>query len=186
MDRAAWRKWLEAQHAAAQEAWLVLNKAGTQSQGLTLAEAVEEALCFGWIDGLLKPLDARRYILRFTPRRPGSVWSERNKQRVAILTAAGRMMPAGLEKVAQAQASGEWEAARVREVLVEVPPDLEQALAGAGEALANFLAYPASRKKMLLGWLASAKRPATRQKRIDKIVALARLGDQADFSKMIY
>lgn len=185
-NRAAWRSWLEEHHAQEQEAWLLLHKSGAARQGLGISEAVEEALCFGWIDGLLKPVDAEKYTLRFTPRRPGSVWSETNKHRVEKMIAAGRMTDAGLEKVAQAKASGEWEAARVREVLMAVPPDLEQALGFESEALATFLAWAPSRKKMLLGWLASAKRAETRAKRIGKIVELACLGENADFNRMVY
>ena len=110
-SRDDWRAWLEENHATALEIWLVHYKKHTGKPGLTLEEAVEEALCFGWIDGVLKLIDDEKYALRFSPRKKGSVWSETNKRRVAKLIRQGHMTEAGLAKVREAKANGQWQAA---------------------------------------------------------------------------
>ena len=115
VNRHDWRTWLEANHATANEAWLVIYKKHTGKPGLSYEEAVEEALCFGWIDGVMKRLDEEKYALRFSPRKKGSVWSELNKRRVAKLIKQGRMTEAGLAKVKEAKANGQWRAAKLRE-----------------------------------------------------------------------
>jgi uncharacterized protein YdeI (YjbR/CyaY-like superfamily) len=169
-DRHQWRKWLEQHHAEKTEAWLVHYKKGFQESTLRLEEAVEEALCFGWIDGLLRSLDEKRYSLRYTPRRPNSVWSMRNIERVERLIREGRMTEAGLEKIREAKENGQWEAAIRREQVDIIPPDLEKALRRRKGAIAAYRALPASRKKQYIYWLQTAKRPTTKQRRIDKIV----------------
>jgi len=155
-SRADWRRWLETHHAG--------------QTGVTYEEAVEEALCYGWIDGLVHAIDEDKYAIRFSPRRPGSIWAESNKRRVDKLIREGRMAEPGLRLVAAAQASGEWEAAARREEVDTLPPELEQALRAQQGALAGFQALPASRRKGLLWWLADAKREATRHKRLRAIV----------------
>jgi uncharacterized protein YdeI (YjbR/CyaY-like superfamily) len=169
-DRNQWRAWLEEHHAVEKEAWLVHYKKGFQESTLSLDEAVEEALCFGWIDGLLRRLDERRYSLRYTPRRRNSVWSMSNIHRVERLIQQDRMTEAGLAKIAEAKENGQWEAASRREQVEIIPPDLEKALHSRKGAIAAYRALPASRKKQYIYWLQSAKRPATRQSRIEKIV----------------
>lgn len=169
-DRSQWRMWLEEHHAEESEAWLVHYKKGFQESTLRLEEAVEEALCFGWIDGLLRKLDERRYILRYTPRRPGSIWSVNNIQRVERLIREGRMTEAGLIKIAEAKENGQWEAAIRREQVEIIPPDLEKALRRTKGAIAAYRALPASRKKRYIYWLQDAKTPATQQRRIERIV----------------
>src|SRR3989304_4921578 len=109
-NRAAWRAWLQKHHVQENAAWLLLYKKRAVKGKLTQEEAVEEALCFGWIDGLLRSVDAETYCLRFSPRRTISIWSSINKQRVQKLIRQGRMTVAGLEKIAEAKANGEWEA----------------------------------------------------------------------------
>lgn len=168
--RAQWRAWLEAHHASEAEAWLVLFKKAYQETRFGLEEAIEEALCFGWIDGLLRKLDERRYLLRYTPRRPDSVWSVSNIERVESLIREGRMTEAGLVKIAAAKERGQWQAALRREQVEIIPPDLEKALRRKKGALAAYRALPASRKKQYIYWLQSAKRPATLARRIAKIV----------------
>jgi uncharacterized protein YdeI (YjbR/CyaY-like superfamily) len=170
--REEWRAWLEEHHAREQEAWLLHSKKKAARQSLPYEEAVEEALCFGWIDGLLRSVDNETYALRYSPRRPRSVWSESNKRRAERLTDEGRMTPAGLEKISQARESGEWDAATAREDVDSIPEDLAQALEGS-RALAAFQAWPASRRQSLLYWLTSAKRLETRQRRIEAIVEMA-------------
>ena len=167
---AAWRAWLQANHAVQAELWLAVYKKGSGKTAITYEQAVEEALCYGWIDGLVQAIDEEKYAIRFSPRKPGSIWAESNKRRVEKLIREGRMAEPGLQKVAAAQASGEWDAAARREELEALPPDLEEALRAHEGALAAFQALPPSRRKILLWWLTGARRPATRQKRLREIV----------------
>ena len=169
-DRGEWRVWLEKHHAGSKEVWIILYKKKFREARLSLEEAIEEALCYGWIDGQLKSVDEKRYMLRFTPRRRNSVWSESNKRRVKRLIRDGRMTEAGLEKVAEAKENGQWEAATQREQVDVIPPDLEQALNRRKGGVAAYRALSASRKKQFIYWLQSAKRPETKRKRIQAIV----------------
>ena len=136
---AGWRAWLEAHYAGESELWLAIYKKGSGKTGITYEQAVEEALCYGWIDGQAQTIDESKYAVRFTPRKPGSVWSQSNIQRVEKLVREGRMAEPGLRKVAEAQASGEWQAAIRREETDTLPPDLEQALSTHEGALAGFI-----------------------------------------------
>jgi uncharacterized protein YdeI (YjbR/CyaY-like superfamily) len=165
-SRRLWRAWLRANHARASQAWVVLPKRGHSGPALTYEEAVEEALCFGWIDGLLNRLDATRYLLRFSPRRAGSIWSASNKKRVAKLIRQRRMTSAGLAMVRQAKRNGQWREATLREATDRPPADLLAELRKARGRLAAWRALPPSRKKQVLYWLASAKREATRRDRL--------------------
>ena len=169
-DRNQWRVWLEEHHAVEQEVWLVHFKKRFQESAFGLDEAVEEALCFGWIDGLLRRLDEKRYLLRYTPRRRNSVWSMRNIHRVERLIQEDRIIEAGLEKVAEAKENGQWEAAKRREQIEIMPSDLEKALRRRKGAIAAYRTLPDSRKKQYIYWLQSAKRHETQRKRIEKIV----------------
>jgi len=169
-DGGQWRAWLEANHAVEREAWLILYKKAYQDQGLALDEAVEEALCFGWIDGTLRPIDGERYALRFSPRKRRSVWSVSNIQRVERLLAEGKMTAAGMQKVAEAQENGEWAAAIRRERVDVIPEELESALRKRAGALSAYRALPSSRKKRYIYWLQSAKRDKTKERRIQRIV----------------
>ncbi len=128
-DRAAWREWLERHHAARTQVWLLLHKKHVEEPSVRYDEAVEEALCWGWIDGLTKRWDERSYAVRFTPRKPGSVWSESNVERVTRMIAEGRMTPAGQALVDEAKRRGTWDEAASGRLDV-TPPDLEAALAG--------------------------------------------------------
>lgn len=174
-SRSEWRAWLEAHHRNALEAWLVLFKKGSGKASLTLDESVEEALCFGWIDSLLKKLDEDRYVLRFSPRRPGSIWSVRNIKRAQALTARGMMTSAGLEMIADARTHGQWDAAFVREDTSQIPPELAEALSRDPKAEQAFQELTESKKKQYLHWLLSARRSETKEKRIRTI--LDRLGE---------
>ena len=181
-DRHAWRAWLQDQYATHQEAWLMIKKNHVTEPGVFYAEAVEEALCFGWIDGVMKSASDGFYFLRFSPRKPGSIWSVSNRKRVEQLTAQGKITEAGLAKVREAQENGEWEAAIAREDTSSLPDDLKRALERNGAAQVNFEKLPASQKKQFLYWILSAKTGKTRQKRIRETVALAaknkRLGER--------
>jgi uncharacterized protein YdeI (YjbR/CyaY-like superfamily) len=172
---AEWRAWLEEHYATEPEAWLLHYKKKVAKQTLTYELAVEEALCFGWIDGPLRKKDNEKYALRYSPRKPRSIWSESNKQRVEKLISEGRMTAAGLEKINAAKENGEWDAATARESINAIPPDLAQELRK-NRAWTAFNEWLASRKKQYLYWLNSAKRAETRQKRIQAIVEMVTNG----------
>jgi len=168
--REAWRAWLAEHHATSAQIWLVLGKKDSGVQTVTLDAAMEEAVCFGWVDSIMKRLDDRTNALRFTPRKPQSVWSQSNVDRVQRLIAEGRMTPAGLALVEAAKASGQWEAATRRDVLMAPPPELEAALAARPGGREGFTRLPAALKKQLVYWVAEAKRPETRRRRIDEVI----------------
>lgn len=172
-NRDDWRAWLEQNHATEKEAWLAHYKKHTGKSGIPYEDAVEEALCFGWIDGLLRSIDSEKYALRYTPRRRISVWSELNKKRAKKMIEQGRMTEAGLAKISQAKESGEWYKATSRERL-EIPPDLKRALAADKEAGRNFKGLIPSRQKQFLYWVASAKKEETRQRRINEIIKMVK------------
>lgn len=147
--------------------------------GLTLEEAIEEALCFGWIDSLPRALDATRSLLLFSPREPRSAWSRINKERVARLLAAGLMAPAGLARVEEAKENGAWDKLDAVDALT-VPPDLAAALAAHLPAPERFEAFPPSAKRGILEWIQNARRPETRIKRIEDTARLAAEGVRAN------
>ncbi|GAB3836720.1 YdeI/OmpD-associated family protein [Hymenobacter jeollabukensis] len=171
--RAEWRQWLLENHETAPGIWLVYHKKASGQPSISWSEAVEEALCFGWIDSKAVSLDAHRYKQVFTPRKPRSVWSKINKATLERLQAAGQMMPAGLRAVEVARQNGSWTAIDSSENL-EVPADLAEALAANEEAGRNFAALSPSRRKMLLYRLLAAKRPETRARRVADVVEEAR------------
>ena len=172
-DRNQWRAWLEEHHAASRTALLVIHKSRYRHLGLTLDEAVEEALCYGWIDGTLRSLDERCFLLRFTPRRRNSPWSIRNIRRVERLRRQGRVAAAGLRAVAEGRAGGAWEAALRSEEPDRVPEELLRALRRRKGAISGYRGLTRSRRKQLIHWLLTAKRDATRASRIAAIVAEA-------------
>ena len=171
-DRATWRAWLAAHYAERSEIWLVFLKKHVGEPCVTLDEAVEEALCFGWIDGLLRRIDERSHALRFSPRKATSQWSPSNKQRVERLVAAGRMTRAGMAAIEVAKANGAWDDLASRMVDV-TPDDLEQALAGVPEAAERWRTWPPSHRRAFISWVLQAKRAETRQRRIDEVVRRA-------------
>ncbi|WP_242050445.1 YdeI/OmpD-associated family protein [Oculatella sp. FACHB-28] len=170
--RSEWRAWLEQHHTRDKGVWLISYKKATGKPRFDYEEAVEEALCFGWIDSKGNKLDEERSLLWFAPRKPGTGWSKLNKERVERLIAQNMMMPAGLTKVEAAKQDGSWNALDAIEAL-EIPPDLETALASYAEAKQNFEAFPRSVKRGILEWVAAAKRPETRTKRINETAQLA-------------
>lgn len=172
-NRDEWRAWLQEYHSNQKEAWLVILKNQAVSPGIYYEEAVEEAVCFGWIDGLMKSTPAGYYYLRFSPRKRGSPWSISNQKRVERLIAQGKMTEAGMIKVKEAQENGEWEAAILREDTSTLPEDLKSALQSNPEAQANFEKYPTSQKKQFLYWIASAKTGQTRRIRIQSTIEMA-------------
>ncbi|MFM7426231.1 MAG: YdeI/OmpD-associated family protein [Elainella sp.] len=174
-DRQAWRTWLAQNHQTSAGVWLVYYKVSSGKPSIRYPEAVQEALCFGWIDSKVKSLDAERYKQIFTPRQPQSVWSKLNKQYIQELTAQGLMTEAGLAKIRAAQQDGSWTSLDAVEALL-VPEDLAAALAANPLAEQYFMALGNTPKKLILTWINSAKRPTTRQQRIEKTVAAAGQG----------
>ena len=170
--RAEWRAWLSEHHQREGGVWLITNKKATGKPRFDYNDAVEEALCFGWIDSKGSKLDAERSMLWFSPRKRATGWSKANKERVAKLLAAGLMMPAGLAKVEAAKQDGSWYALDAIEAL-EIPPDLAIALAAYPNATRHFEAFPRSVKRSILEWISMAKKPETRAKRIEETVRLA-------------
>ena len=170
--RAEWRAWLEKHHARTEGTWLISFKKATGKPRFDYDEAVEEALCFGWVDSKPNKLDEERSMLWFAPRKPRTGWSKPNQDRVKKLTKAGLMAPAGLIKIEAAKQDGSWNALDGVEAL-EIPPDLGQALVADPVAKGHFEAFPRSAKRVILEWIANAKRPETRAKRIEETVQLA-------------
>jgi uncharacterized protein YdeI (YjbR/CyaY-like superfamily) len=177
-DVDAWRAWLAEHHEEPVGVWLVLAKKGTtQPTSLTYDQALDEALCQGWIDGQVRSFDASTYRQRFTPRRTRSPWSRRNIGIVARLTAEGRMQPAGLAEVARAQADGRWDAAYAGPATIEVPDDLVAALAEQPAARTAFEGLTARNRYAILYPIVTAVRPETRARRIEQYVAMLARGE---------
>lgn len=171
-NRQEWREWLQENHSRESAVWLVYYKKSAQVSTITWSEAVDESLCFGWIDSLAKPLDAERYMQFFSKRKPGGGWSKINKEKIRKLSEAGLMTQAGLDAIEIAMQNGSWTLLDQVEELI-VPDDLESALANDPAALSFFQKLSKSDKRNLLQWVAFAKRNETRQKRIEEIVACA-------------
>ena len=165
-DQAAFEAWLEAEHATAPGLYVRLAKRGAGVPSLTYAELVESVLCFGWIDGRSNSVDERSYTIRVTPRRPRSVWSQKNVGIVAELTAAGRMRPAGLAQVEAARADGRWDRAYAGPATMTVPDDLTAALDAEPGAREAFAALGAQDRYAVLYRVQTAATPATRARRI--------------------
>jgi uncharacterized protein YdeI (YjbR/CyaY-like superfamily) len=177
-DDAAWRAWLQEHHGDDVGVELVLAKKGTTDPTtLTYDQALDAALCHGWIDGQVRRRDERTYRQRFTPRRARSQWSGRNVGIVERLLAEGRMQPAGLAAVERAKADGRWEAAYPGQKTIEVPDDLTRALAAEPRASANFELLSSQNRYAVLFRIHSAKRDATRARRIEDFVAMLARGE---------
>lgn len=178
-SRAAWRAWLAAHHATAKEVWLVFHKTHTGKSRVHYAEAVEEALCFGWIDSVVKRIDDEKYARKFTPRRAGSRWSELNKGRVRQLIAAGLMTDTGRAMVDPAEFTAKpapRAAARPRLSTLEPPAYLVRALKQNKRAWETFSAFAPSHRGAYVLWITQAKREETRERRIREAVALLAAG----------
>jgi uncharacterized protein YdeI (YjbR/CyaY-like superfamily) len=170
--RAEWRAWLEQNHDSDKGVWFIRYKKASRKPFVDVNDAIEEAICFGWIDSLPRKLDEERTMLYFAQRKKGSNWSALNKRRAEKMIKAGQMAPAGMQKIEAAKKDGSWNALDAVEALV-IPPDLTQAFDLYPDSRENFEAFPRSVKRGILEWIANAKRPATRQKRIDETARLA-------------
>jgi uncharacterized protein YdeI (YjbR/CyaY-like superfamily) len=170
--RKAWRSWLAKHHDSAEGVWLVYYKIASGVASVNYDEAVEEAICYGWIDSVVAKIDEASYKQLFSPRKAGSGWSRVNKRRIEKLAALGLLAAPGLAKIEAAKQDGSWEKLDVIETL-EVPPDLKKALAKDKAAKAYFEAFPRSTKRAILEWINSAVKPETRAKRVEETARLA-------------
>ena len=176
----AWRRWLEANHAAVSEVWVVCYKKHAQRPGrptLTYGQAVEQAICFGWIDGLKRRIDDERYTHRFTPRKPDSHWSESNRERLARMRSQGLMAVAGEAAVESSIRSGAWEKP-ARAARVEAPAELVVALESDTDARAGWAALSRAERRRYEVWIGMAKRDETRARRLAESLTLLRRGDR--------
>ena len=171
-SRGEWEAWLEENHADSDGLWVKFAKKNSGIETVTYAEALEEALCYGWIDGQTKSFDEYYWLQRFTPRRPRSKWSRVNREKVTVLVEAGKMKPAGLREVERARADGRWEAAYESQSKATVPDDLRRELDENPKAAAFFETLVRSSRYAILYQIQDAKRPETRARRIQKYVTM--------------
>ena len=171
-SREAWEAWLEERHATSDGLWLKIARKGSGIESVTFAEALDVALCYGWIDSQRSGLDGRFYLQRFTPRKPRSKWSQVNREKVARLTEAGRMRPAGLREVERAKADGRWDAAYEPPSTATVPEDLRLALEKNDRAREFFETLNSTNRYAILHTIQDAKKPETRARRIAKYLAM--------------
>jgi uncharacterized protein YdeI (YjbR/CyaY-like superfamily) len=168
----SWSAWLDAHHGASPGVWLRLAKKGCAIALINHREALEEALCYGWIDGQLKPESETTWRVKFTPRRNKSIWSKINRAKALALIESGRMKPAGLKEVERAKADGRWDAAYDSPSTAIVPPDLQKALNGNARAKAFFSTLDGANRYAVLWRIQTAKKPETRSRRIREFVAM--------------
>jgi len=173
-NRNEWRTWLEKNHTTKKEVWLVHYKKRAKKGRLNHIDAVEEALCFGWIDSKLKKIDEDRFILKYSPRKSKSVWSKINKEKAEAMNISGKMTKAGLDKIEEAKKHGLWDTAYTNKVKERIPADLKQALLADGTAWDNFHGFANSYRNMYCGWVKAAKTKETRERRIAEVVRRSR------------
>ncbi|MEL7562979.1 YdeI/OmpD-associated family protein [Dehalogenimonas sp. 4OHTPN] len=174
-DAAGWKSWLAANHDKAGEAWVVHYKVKSPRSGLRYGEALKEAIAYGWIDGKMKSLDGDRFMLRYTPRKSNSIWSQRNKDIANGLIRQGKMAEAGMAAVEAARANGKWDNAYSNRAVLAIPEDLRQALELDLDKIAavNFLSLPNSSRNMYIRWVENARTEGTRRLRITRVVSRA-------------
>ena len=174
--RFAWRQWLKKNHSTSPGVWMIYYKKETGKREFDMADAVEEALCFGWIDSIAQKLDDERTMQKFTPRKPKSVWSKINKQRIEKLIEQKLMTPAGMSKIEEAKKNGTWDTLNNSDFHAEnnsLPGELRKAFSKRKKALENFQAFPPGYRKRFLFWIDSAKSPATKAARIKQTLLMA-------------
>jgi uncharacterized protein YdeI (YjbR/CyaY-like superfamily) len=182
LNRQEWRDWLAENYDKSNGIWFVYFKKHTGKPSVSIDEAVEEALCFGWIDSVQRKVDDERTKLLFTPRKSKSVWSKVNKARIEKLIKNGAMTEIGLAKIEAAKKNGSWDVLNASDNL-EIAEDLQKAFDANKTAEANFQGFSASVKKAILQWLNSSKREETRKARIEKLVAMAANNKRVNFDK---
>ena len=177
-DRSSWRSWLEKNHDTKDEVWLIFYKKHTGKPNVTYDEAVEEALCFGWIDSIVKRIDDEKFARKFTPRKIRSKWSESNKKRADKMIMQGKMMRAGLELVNEAKKRGEWSAASLPKRDFAIPAYIEDALRLNGKALGNFRKLAPSCQRQYVGWVDSAVKEDTRKRRLAEVIRVLKRNEK--------
>lgn len=177
-SREGWAAWLERNHAASPGIWLRLAKKGSGLPSVTRDEALEVALCYGWIDGQARSVDESTWLQKFTPRGARSIWSKINREKAERLIAEGRMRPAGLAEVERAKADGRWEAAYDSPSRATVPDDLQAALDASPRARDFFAALDGRNRYAILFRIQTAKKPETRAKRIRDFVRMLENGEK--------
>jgi len=173
-----WEAWLDAEHAGSDGVWLKFAKKGSGVTTVVYAEALDVALCFGWIDSQVMTLDERFYLQKFTPRRSRSKWSKINVEKIEALTKAGRMRPAGLEQVELAKADGRWDAAYSSPANMTEPPDLKKALKASPKAAEFWATLNKSNRFAAIYQLEDAKKPETRERRLAKFIGMFERGEK--------
>jgi len=171
-NRDDWRVWLKANHAKKKEIWLIYYKKHTGKPRIPYEDAVEEALCFGWIDSIIKKIDDETYSQKFTPRKETSGWSELNKNRVEKMIKQGRMTEAGMAKIRAAKKNGQWDKTAASKQMWAMPGELQNALNTNKKAKSFFDSLAPSYQRQYIGWIASAKRDETREKRLKEAIHL--------------
>lgn len=172
-NRAEWRKWLSENHNKETEVWLVYYKKGTGKSSIEYGGSVEEALCFGWIDSIIKKLDEKKYVRKFTPRRERSKWSLSNKKRVEKMLKKGLMTMYGMQKVEEAKRNGSWDKPeQTPELKFKMLPEFAEALSKNKKAKETFDNLSATHQKQYIGWIEVAKRSETRKRRITESIRL--------------
>jgi len=176
-SRSEWRAWLKKNHSKGtsvdREVWLIYYKKHTGKPSIPYNDAVEEALCFGWIDTTVKRIDDERYMQKFTPRNKNSIWSTLNKERAEKMIKEKKMTKAGLEKIKDAKKNGKWAEAYTSRKQLPLPSDLKIALMKDKTAWTNFKSFASSYQNIYIGWIMNAKREATRKRRIKVVVQRA-------------
>ena len=175
-DREQWRDWLSKNHATKTGIWLIFYKKETSKPSIAYEAAVEEALCFGWIDSIIKKIDGEKYARKFTPRSDKSNWSALNKKRVSKMIKEGRMTKIGLAKIGKAKKTGLWEKDDRLQISLDIPPEFAKALASNKKAKENFDKLAPTYRKHYIGWIAVAKRQETKKRRIEESIALLEKG----------
>jgi uncharacterized protein YdeI (YjbR/CyaY-like superfamily) len=177
-SQAEWEAWLDAEHASSEGVWLKFAKRGSGVETVVYAEALDVALCYGWIDSQVARLDERFYLQKFTPRRARSKWSRINRDKIEELTRQGRMRTAGLEQVELAKADGRWDAAYASPANLEMPDDLQAALDASAKAAAFWETLNKSNRYAIVFQLEDAKKPETRARRLEKFVGMLERGER--------
>jgi uncharacterized protein YdeI (YjbR/CyaY-like superfamily) len=171
-NKKRWSSWLAKEHERSRGVWLQLAKKGSGIPSVTYEEAVDVALCYGWIDGQKKSYDNRYWLQKFTPRGPKSIWSKINTKKAEQLIASGEMQPAGLKAVEAARQDGRWEAAYASQKNIAIPEDFQAALDQSKKAKASFAALKSAERYSILFRIQTAKKPETRAKRIQQFVEM--------------
>ena len=177
-EPADWRKWLEVNHLKDITVWLVFYKKASGKPAMKYEDALDEALCFGWIDSIIKNIDNEKYVRKFTRRKEDSKWSELNKKRTEILIKGKRMTPYGMSKINYAKKNGQWYKDNRLRISFDIPAEFEAALNKDRKAKINFENLAPTYRKQYIGWITTAKLEGTKRKRINESIKLLSRGEK--------